>query len=149
MAGGTQARIKWVEARRFVGESGTGHTIVLGTGKDTEGRTQCPSPMELVLLGTGGCSAFDVVHILDKGREPIEDCVVELDADRADGDPAVFTHIHMHFVVKGRGVNPDKVARAIQLSRDKYCSASAMMAKTAEISSDFEVIDTRETEAAA
>ncbi len=144
MAGTTRARIKWVEARRFVGESGSGHTVVLGTGKAADGRTQCPSPMELVLIGTGGCSAFDVVQILDKGREPIEDCVVELDADRADADPGVFTRIHMHFVVTGRGVNPDKVVRAIKLSQEKYCSASAMMAKTAEITTDFEVIDTRE-----
>ena len=144
-----QARVKWVEERRFVGESGTGHTIVLGSGADAQGRTLCPSPMELVLIGTGGCSAFDVVQILEKGREPIDDCVVELDADRADDDPAVFTRIHMHFVVKGSGVNRDKVARAIQLSHDKYCSASAMMAKTAEITQDFEVIDTRENDAAA
>ena len=144
-----QARVKWVEERRFVGESGTGHTIVLGSGTDALGRTLCPSPMELVLIGTGGCSAFDVVQILEKGREPIDDCVVELDADRADDDPAVFTRIHMHFVVKGSGVNRDKVPRAIQLSHDKYCSASAMMAKTAEITHDFEVIDTRENDAAA
>ena len=105
--------------------------------------------MELVLIGTGGCTAFDIVQILEKGREPIEDCVVELDADRADGDPAVFTRIHMHFTVKGAGVNLDKVSRAIKLSHEKYCSASAMMAKTAEITHDFEVIDTRESEAAA
>ena len=149
MAATMQARVKWIEERRFVGESGTGHTIVLGSGQDAAGRTLCPSPMELVLIGTGGCSAFDVVQILEKGREPIEDCVVELDADRADGDPAVFTRIHMHFIVKGNGVNPDKVARAIQLSHDKYCSASAMMAKTARITHDFEIIDTRESEAAA
>ena len=148
MAATTQARVKWIEERRFVGESGTGHTIVLGSGEDAEGRTVCPSPMELVLIGTGGCTAFDVVQILDKGREPIEDCVVELDADRADGDPAVFTRIHMHFIVKGSGLNSDKVARAIKLSHEKYCSASAMMAKTAEITHDFEVIDTREHEAA-
>jgi len=144
-----QVRVKWIEERRFVGESGTGHSIVLGSGKDAQGRTLCPSPMELVLIGTGGCTAFDVVQILEKGREPIEDCVVELDADRANEDPAIFTRIHMHFVVKGAGVNRDKVARAIQLSHDKYCSASAMMAKTAEITHDFEVIDSRESEAAA
>ncbi|MDA0260882.1 MAG: OsmC family protein [Proteobacteria bacterium] len=144
-----RARVKWIEERRFVGESGTGHTIVLGSGQDAEGRTLCPSPMELVLIGTGGCTAFDVVQILEKGREPIDDCVVELDADRASGDPAVFTRIHMHFVVKGRGVKPDKVARAIKLSHDKYCSASAMMAKTAQITHDFEVIDTRGADAAA
>lgn len=142
MAGTTRARIKWVEGRRFVGESGSGHTMVLGSGTDAEGRTQCPSPMELVLIGTGGCTAYDVVHILERGREPVEDCVVELDAERADSEPAVFTRIHMRFVVKGSGVNPNKVARAIKLSQDKYCSASAMLARTAEITTDFEVVDT-------
>ena len=142
MGGTTRARIKWVEGRRFVGESGSGHTLVLGSGTDAEGGTRCPSPMELVLIGTGGCTAFDVVHILERGREPVEDCVVELDAERADGEPAVFTRIHMRFLVKGRGLNPDKVARAIQLSQDKYCSASAMLARTAEITTEFEVVDT-------
>ncbi|RWQ35207.1 MAG: osmotically inducible protein C, partial [Mesorhizobium sp.] len=93
-------------------------------------------------LGTGGCSAYDVVQILEKGREAVEDCVVELDADRAEVDPRVFTRIHMHFIVKGRALSPDKVKRAINLSIEKYCSASAMIAKTAEITHDFEVIDT-------
>ncbi len=97
--------------------------------------------MELVLIGTGGCAAWDVVQILEKGRENIEDCVVELDADRAEQDPKVFTRIHMHFIVTGRGLSSDKVARAIALSADKYCSASAMMAKTADVTHDFEVID--------
>ena len=125
-----KARIKWVEGRTFVGESGSGHKVVLGTASGPEGRTPGPSPMELVLIGTGGCSAFDVVHILEKGREPVEDCVVELDADRAEQDPKVFTRIHMHFVVKGRGLSSSKVERAIRLSLEKYCSASAMVAKT-------------------
>jgi len=98
--------------------------------------------MELLLIGTGGCSAYDVVHILEKGREAVEDCVVELDADRAETEPRVFTRIHMHFVVKGRSLSPDKVKRAIDLSIEKYCSASAMLAKTATITHDFEVIDT-------
>lgn len=100
--------------------------------------------MELVLIGTGGCSAFDVVHILERGREPIEDCVVELNADRAAEDPKVFIGIHMHFVVRGRGLAHSKVERAIGLSVEKYCSASAMLAKTARITHDFEVIDTAE-----
>jgi putative redox protein len=98
--------------------------------------------METVLIGTGACTAFDVVHILDKGREPIEDCVVELEAERAEKDPRVFTRIHMHFVVSGRGLSRAKVGRAIELSAEKYCSASAMLAHTAEITRDFEVIDT-------
>jgi len=137
-----KARIKWVEDRTFVGESGTGHKIVLGTAFGPEGRTPGPSSMELVLIGTGGCTAFDVLHILEKGREKIDDVVVELEAERADQDPKVFTRIHMHFVVKGRGVAREKVERAIKLSAEKYCSASAMMAKTATITHDFEVLDT-------
>ncbi|TBX28820.1 OsmC family protein [Nioella sediminis] len=135
-----KARVKWAEKRTFIGKSGTGHNFVFGT-KEEDGTTPGPSPMELVLIGTGGCSAYDVVSILEKGREPIEDVVVELDADRAEGTPAVFTRIHMHFIVKGRGVNPVKVERAIQLSVEKYCSASAMMAKTAVVTHDFEVVD--------
>ena len=139
-----KSRIKWVEDRTFVGQSGTGHKIVLGTATDPGGPTPGPSPMELVLMGTGGCSAFDVVHILEKGREKIEDVVVELDADRAESDPKVFTRIHMHFIVKGRGLSVQKVERAISLSVEKYCSASAMMAKTATVTHDFEVVDTAE-----
>jgi putative redox protein len=101
--------------------------------------------MEMVLIGTGGCSAFDVVHILEKGREAVEDCVVEIDAERADKDPKVFTRIHMHFVVKGRALPANKVERAISLSVEKYCSASAMLAMTATITHDFEVVDTAVT----
>ena len=142
-----KARIKWVEGRTFVGESGSGHKVVLGTASGPEGRTPGPSPMELVLIGAGGCSAFDVVHILEKGREAIEDCVVELDADRAEQDPKVFTRIHMHFVVKGRGLSPSKVERAVQLSLEKYCSASAMIAKTATITHDFEIVETAASKA--
>lgn len=137
-----KARIKWVEGRTFVGESGSGHKVVFGTAFGEDGRTPGPSPMELVLIGTGGCSAFDVVHILEKGREAVEDCVVELDADRAESDPKVFTRIHMHFVVKGKSLAPAKVQRAIDLSIEKYCSASAMLAKTATITHDFEIVDT-------
>lgn len=137
-----KGRVKWVEGRTFVGESGSGHNIVLGTAFGPEGRSPGPSPMELVLIGTGGCSAYDVIHILEKGREAIEDCVVEMDADRAETEPKVFTRIHMHFVVKGRGLAEAKVARAIDLSLQKYCSATAMMAKTATITHDFEIIET-------
>ncbi|MDX0541744.1 OsmC family protein [Sinorhizobium medicae] len=137
-----KARLKWVEGRTFVGESGSGHKVVLGTATGPDGPTPGPSPMEMVLIGTGGCSAFDVVHILEKGREAIEDCVVEMDADRAEQDPRVFTRIHMHFIVKGRGLAAKKVERAVALSIEKYCSASAMLAKTATITHDFEVVDT-------
>lgn len=134
-------RVKWAEDRTFVGEAESGHKIAFGTASDA-GPKPGPSPMELVLIGTGGCSAYDVVHILEKGREPVEDVVVELDADRAETEPKVFTRIHLHFIVKGRGINPAKVERAIALSVEKYCSASAMMAKTATLTHDFEVIDT-------
>ena len=137
-----KARIKWVEDRTFIGESGSGHELVLGVASQPGDATPGPSPMELVLIGTGGCSAYDVVHILEKGREAVEDCVVELDADRAETDPKVFTRIHMHFIVKGRGLSEAKVKRAIDLSIEKYCSASAMMAKTATVTHDFEVVET-------
>jgi putative redox protein len=140
--GGLDEGIKWVEGRTFIGESGSGHKLVLGTASGADGRTPGPSPMELVLIGTGGCTAFDVVHILEKGREAIEDVAVELEAERAQNDPKVFTRVHMHFLVKGRGLSPEKVERAIKLSAEKYCSASAMIAKTATITHDFEVLDT-------
>jgi putative redox protein len=140
-----KARIKWVEDRTFVGCSGTGHSIVLGTSHGDDPKTPGPSAMELVLLGLGGCTAYDVVSILEKGREAVDDVAIELDADRAEHPPKVFTRIHMHFVVKGRGLSPAKVERAIQLSAEKYCSASAMLAKTATITHDFEVIDTAAT----
>lgn len=136
-----KARIKWVEDRTFVAESGSGHAVVLGTSTGLDGRRVAPSAMEYVLMGTGGCTAWDVVHILEKGREPIEGCVVELEAERADEDPQVFTKVHMHFVVTGRGLSREKVERAIGLSAEKYCSASAMIAHTAEITHDFEVIE--------
>ncbi len=136
-----KARIKWVEDRTFIGQSGSGHNVVLGTAVGPEARTPGPSPMEAVLIGTGACSAFDVVHILEKGREPVEDCVVELEAERAEEDPKVFTRIHVRFTVAGRGLSPAKVERAIKLSAEKYCSASAMIGRTAEITHDFEVVD--------
>jgi putative redox protein len=142
-----KARIKWVEDRTFIGDSGSGHKIVLGTAFGPEGRSPGPSPMELVLIGLGSCSGYDVVHILEKGREAITDVIVELEAERAQQDPKVFTRIHMHFVVKGRRLAAQKVERAIALSVEKYCSASAMIAKTATISHDFEVVDTTATEA--
>ena len=136
-----KARVKWVENRTFIGESGSGHKLVLGTAVEPEGRTPGPSPMELVLIGTGGCSAFDVVHILTKGREPVEDVAVEVEAERAEQDPRVFTRVHMHFIVRGRGLSKEKVERAIKLSVEKYCSASAMIAKTATMTWDFEAFD--------
>lgn len=137
-----KARVKWVEDRTFVGETESGHKLAFGTAYGEQGHKPGPSPMELLLIGAGGCSAYDVVHILEKGREAVEDCVVELDSDRAETEPKVFTRIHMHFIVKGRALSHDKVRRAIDLSIEKYCSASAMLAKTATLTHDFEVIDT-------
>ena len=137
-----KARVKWVEDRTFTGEAGTGHQIAFGNAHGPDGRKPGPSAMELMLIGTGGCSAFDVVHILEKGREAVEDCVVELDADRAETEPKVFTRIHMHFIVRGRGISRKKAERAVNLSVEKYCSASAMMAKTAVLTHDVEVVDT-------
>ena len=136
-----KARIKWVENRIFMGESGTGHSIVLGSGGRSDGGSIAPSPMELVLIGLGGCTAYDVVHILEKGREPIADCVVELDAERAETEPKVFTRVRLRYVVTGNGLDRAKVERAVQLSADKYCSASAMIAKTAEIVHEIELIE--------
>jgi putative redox protein len=136
-----KARIKWVEERTFIGESESGHKIVLGAPSNREGRTPGPSPMELVLIGTAGCTAFDVVHILEKGREMVEDVVVEIEAERAQQDPRVFTRIDMHFVVKGRALAAEKVERAIRLSAEKYCSASVMLGKTATITHDFEIVE--------
>lgn len=137
-----KARIRWAGDRLFVGESGSGHAVAFGTAQ-ADGRTLAPSPMELVLVGMGGCTAFDVVHILERGRQPVEGCVAELEVERAATDPKVFTRIHVHFVVTGRGLDPAKVERAIRLSAETYCSASAMLAKTATITHDFELVDSR------
>jgi putative redox protein len=134
-----KARITWVQDRMFVGESGSGHTLVLGRADGPDGRSLCPSPMELVLIGMGGCTAFDVVQILQKSREPVEDCIAELEAERAPTDPKVFTKVHVRWIVTGRGLDPAKVDRAIKLSAEKYCSASIMIGKTATITHDFEI----------
>jgi putative redox protein len=135
-----KARIKWIENVAFVGETESGHALVMDGSPESGGRNLGPRPMETVLIGTGACSAFDVIHILKKSREPVTDCVVEMSADRAEADPKVFTRIHMHFVVTGKGLDPIKVERAIKLSAEKYCSASAMLAKTATVTHDFELV---------
>ncbi len=136
-----KARVKWAEGgRTFLGTSGTGHSIVLGTSHG-DGGTPGPSPMELLLIGTAGCSAYDVVSILEKGRQRIEDVDVAVEAKRAETDPKVFIKIHLQFTVTGRDLSESKVARAIDLSVDKYCSASAMMAGTAQVTHGFTVVD--------
>lgn len=137
-----KAQVKWTGARSFIGTAESGHAIAFGAADPETGLKPGPSPMELLLLGTGGCSAYDVVHILERGREPVRDVRVEIEAERAETEPKVYTRIHMHFIVEGPGLSPAKVERAISLSIEKYCSASAMMAATATLTHDFELIDT-------
>lgn len=134
-----KARIKHLQDVAFVGESGSGHAVVMDGAPDAGGRNLGFRPMEMLLLGLGGCSAFDVMMILKRGRQQVTDCVVELDAQRADTDPKVFTKIVMRYVVTGRALDPKKVERAVSLSADKYCSASAIMGKTAVIEHVVEV----------
>lgn len=134
-----KARVKLVEAMTFVAESGSGHAMVMDASPDVGGRDLGARPMEVVLMGAGGCSAIDVVHILRKARQDLVDCVVEVEGERAAEDPKVFTRIHMHYVVTGRALNPAQVERAIRLSKEKYCSATIMLAKTAEVTADFEI----------
>ncbi|MFO1142199.1 MAG: OsmC family protein [Amaricoccus sp.] len=136
-----RAKVRWIGERTFVGSTESGHSVVVGTAHGEDGRKPGPSAMELVLIGAGSCSAWDVVNILEKAREAVDDCVVALDADRAEKEPRVFTRIHMHFVVTGRGLDPRKVERAIALSVDKYCSAVQMLMKTAAVSHDFEIVE--------
>ena len=135
-----QARVKWLDHMSFVGESGSGHSVVMDGAPEVGGRNLGIRPMEMLLLGLGGCSAFDVVLILQKSKQTVSDCEVLIEATRAEKDPKVFTKIHLHFIVKGHNLAPDKVERAINLSAEKYCSASIMLGKTAEISHDFEVL---------
>jgi putative redox protein len=134
-----KARVKLVEGMTFVAESGSGHGVVIDAAPDIGGKNLGSRPMELVLMGTGACSAIDVVHILRKARQPITDCVIELEAERAADDPKVFTKIHLHYVVTGKGLAESQVERAIKLSKEKYCSATIMLAATAEVTFDFEV----------
>jgi len=135
-----KARIKWIEGATFVGESGSGHAVVMDGPTDSGGRNLGVRPMEMLLLGMGGCTAFDVVYILGKARQPVTDCVVELEAERAEKPPKVFTRIHVHFVISGDDLSEKQVARAIQLSAEKYCSASIMLSNTVEITHDYEVV---------
>ena len=134
-----KARIQLVEGMTFVAESGSGHAIVVDAAPDVGGRELGPRPMELVLMGTGAFSAIDVVHILRKARQDVRGCVVELQSERAAEDPKVFTRIHLHYVVSGKGLAAAQVERAIKLSKEKYCSATIMLAATAEISWDYEL----------
>jgi putative redox protein len=136
-----KARVKWIEGMSFLGESGSGHALVMDGAPDIGGRNLGPRPMELLLIGTGGCSAIDVVMILQKARQDVVDCVVDIEAERAETDPKVFTRMVLRYRVVGRGLNRKQVERAIALSKEKYCSASIMLAKTASIETEIELID--------
>ena len=134
-----KATIRWVGDAMFVGESGSGHSVVMDGPPEDGGRNLGIRPMEMVLIGMGGCTAFDVSLILRKARQQVSDCRVELEAERAPEPPKVFTRIHVHFVVCGRDLNEAQVKRAVALSAEKYCSASIMLGKTAEITHDYEI----------
>ena len=135
-----KARVKWVEQASFLGETESSHAVLMDGAPSAGGRNLGPRPMEMLLLGAGGCTSFDVVSILKKSRQDISDCYVELEAERAETDPKVFTKIHMHFVVTGKNIKPEAVEKAIKLSAEKYCSASIMLGQTAVITHDFEVV---------
>ncbi len=136
-----KARVKWLDHMSFVGESGSGHTVVMDGAPDSGGRDLAPRPMEMVLIGMGGCTAFDVVLILQRARQPIDDCIVELSAERAETVPKVFTKIHVHYIVKGKGLSEKQVEKAVKLTAEKYCSVSIMLAASVEITHDFEIIE--------
>ncbi len=136
-----KVRLKWIENVAFVAETESNHAIVMDGAPEGGGRNLGPRPMETVLAGTGGCTAYDVVSILRKSRQDISDCVLEIAAERASTDPKVFTRIHFHFTITGRNVKREHVERAIHLSAEKYCSASIMLGKTAEITHDFEIVE--------
>lgn len=140
-----KGRVKWLEGASFVAQSGSGHALVMDGPPEGGGQNLGVRPMEMLLLGMGGCSAYDVVHILKKQRQSVEDCEVELSAERADTEPKVFTAIHAHFIVKGKGLKAEKVARAVSLSAEKYCSASIMLGAMAKVTHDYEVIDSEAT----
>jgi putative redox protein len=137
-----KARIRWVQDAMFVAESDSGHSVVIDGPADGGGRNLGVRPMEMVLMGVGGCTAYDVVHILKKSRQPVASCVAELSAERADSEPKVFTRIHVHFVVAGKGLAEAAVKRAVDLSAEKYCSATIMLDRAGvNITHDFEIVE--------
>lgn len=136
-----KARVKWVEEATFLAESGSGHAVVMDGPPEMGGRNIGVRPMEMMLLGMGGCTAFDVVHILKKSRQAVSDCVAELSAERAESEPKVFTRIHVHFIIRGEGLQENKVAKAVELSAQKYCSASIMLGNGGvAITHDYEIV---------
>lgn len=136
-----QATIKWVDGMMFVGETGSGHAVVIDGPPDHGGRNIGMRPMEMILLGVGSCSSFDVMQILQKGRNNVTACVAEVTAERVDAIPSVFSKIHLHFIVSGHDLKTSAVERAVKLSAEKYCSASIMLSKAVEITHGFEVIE--------
>ena len=137
-----KASVKWTDGRQFVAESGSGHSVVIDGPPDHGGRNTGPRPMELLLMGMGGCTSFDVLNILEKARADVTDCVASLEAERSDEVPSVFTKIHVHFTVSGRGLKEKQVARAVELSAEKYCSASIMLVKGGvEITHSFTIVE--------
>lgn len=142
-----ECSVKWAGQAQFIAETGSGHSLIMEGAADLGGNNHAPRPMELILAGAGGCTAYDVVLILKRGRHAVEGCEVKLAAERAETDPKVFTKIHYHYIVTGRNLKHEVVERAIKLSADKYCSSSIMLGKTAEITHDFEIVDTTQPSA--
>ena len=137
-----ECNVRWTgDGMTFLAETGSNHVVAMDGAPDGGGRNLAPRPMEMVLLGTGGCTAYDVVVILKKSGQDITGCDVKLSSERAAADPKVFTRIHMHFVLRGRGLKRNLVEQAIRLSHEKYCSASIMLGKTAEITKDYEIVE--------
>jgi putative redox protein len=137
-----ECKVRWTgDGMTFLAETGSNHVVAMDGAPEGGGRNLAPRPMEMVLLGTGGCTAYDVVVILKKSGQNVTGCEVSLSAERAETDPKVFTKIHVHFVVRGRALKKNVVEHAVRLSHDKYCSATAMLAKTAEITRDFEIVE--------
>lgn len=143
-----KARAKWVEGMAFMGEAGSGHSVIMDGAPEYGGRNIGIRPMEMLLIGLAGCTGFDVVQILKKGREAVTGCEVEVEAERASEDPKVFTKIHIAYRVSGRGLSQAKAERAVTLSKEKYCSASIMLGATAEMSTSLVVVDELQQEAA-
>lgn len=135
-----KTRVKWLDNMSFVGESGSGHSVVMDGPPEFGGRNLGVRPMEMLLLGLGGCASFDVVSMLKKSQQELINCEVEIAAERASKEPKVFTKIHLHFIISGHNLSEKRVQRAIELSAEKYCSASIMLGKTAEVSHDYEII---------
>ena len=135
-----ECTVRWTGEMTFLAETSSGHVVAMDGAPEGGGRNLAPRPMETVLAGTGGCTAYDVVVILKKSGQPVTGCEVRLSSERAATDPKVFTKIHMHFTIRGKGLKRNLVEHAIRLSHDKYCSASIMLGKTAEITTDFEIV---------